>query len=52
MRDRPQADHADLGLIDDDNTPDMRTPPAATRGFSKPNHPPTTKEKFYDKRNA
>ncbi len=47
MRDRPQADHADLGLIDDDNTPDMRKPPAATRGnFSKPNQPTPTKEKF------
>ncbi|WP_165609908.1 MULTISPECIES: hypothetical protein [Mycolicibacterium] len=22
----------DLGLVEDDNTPDMRTPPAATRG--------------------
>lgn len=24
---RPQEDHADLGLIDDDNTEDMRTAP-------------------------
>lgn len=47
MHARPQADHCDLGLIEDDNTPDMRTPLAATRGsFSKPNHPTPTKEKF------
>ncbi|GAA4668538.1 hypothetical protein [Gordonia humi] len=24
---RPQEDHADLGLIEDDNTPDMRKTP-------------------------
>ena len=24
---RPQEDHADLGLVDDDNTEDMRTAP-------------------------
>ncbi|MGB3708960.1 hypothetical protein [Gordonia sp. (in: high G+C Gram-positive bacteria)] len=27
MRHRPQQDHADLGLIDDDNTPEMRKEP-------------------------
>lgn len=32
MRTLPQELHADLGLIEDDNTEDMRTPPAATRG--------------------
>lgn len=25
---RPQEDHADLGLVDNDNTEDMRTAPA------------------------
>lgn len=30
QRDRDALD--DLGLIEDDRTPDMRTPPAATRG--------------------
>ena len=25
----PQYDHADLGLVDDDNTEDMRKPPAS-----------------------
>lgn len=44
MQHRPQAEHADLGLIEDYNTPDMRKPPAATRGSSKPNHPTSTKE--------
>lgn len=38
MRTLPQQEHADLGLIDDDNTPDMRTPPAATRGDLKNTH--------------
>ena len=28
MRYLPQEDHADLGLVDDDRTEDMRTPPA------------------------
>lgn len=36
---RPQEDHADLGLVDDDNTPDMRTAPvnpsAPTPGGSR-----------------
>lgn len=32
MRSLPQESHADLGIVDDDHTPDMRTPPAATRG--------------------
>ncbi|QZH66936.1 MULTISPECIES: hypothetical protein [Mycolicibacterium] len=35
MRDLPQADHADLGLIEDDNTPDMRKAPAATEALQK-----------------
>lgn len=29
MRELPQADHADLGLLEDDNTPDMRKAPVA-----------------------
>lgn len=28
---RPQEGHADIGLVDDDNTPDMRTVPAESR---------------------
>jgi len=40
MSHRPQEDHADLGLIDDDHTPDMRTPPAGTRGdLTETTHP-------------
>ena len=33
MRDLPQQDHADLGLIEDDNTPEMRKAPAATEAL-------------------
>lgn len=35
MRDYPQAEHCDLGIVPDDNTPDMRKPPAATEGFAE-----------------
>jgi hypothetical protein len=45
MQHRLQEDHADLGLVDDDDTEDLRekrTPPAATRGvqnnFEPTNH--------------
>jgi hypothetical protein len=39
MRTLPQEDHADLGLVDDDNTEEMRTPPAGTRGdLNEPTH--------------
>ena len=30
MRRLPQEDHADLGLVDDDRTEDMRKPPASS----------------------
>ena len=30
MRRLPQYDHCDLGLVDDDNTEDMRKPPASS----------------------
>lgn len=42
----PQEDHADLGLVDDDDTPDMRKPPAATRGLQFENsiHQPKQRE--------
>lgn len=45
MRDLPQEEHADLGLIEDDNTPEMRKAPAATGALQ---YEPTTitKEKF------
>lgn len=39
VRRLPQEDHADLGLIDDDDTPDMRKPPAATEGSCRDDHP-------------
>ncbi len=29
MREYPQADHCDLGLVEDDHTPDMRKAPVA-----------------------
>jgi hypothetical protein len=37
MRELPQQDHADLGLVDDDQTPDMRKAPAATEALQKNN---------------
>lgn len=44
MRVLPQQDHADLGLVDNDNTPDMRKAPAATEAlhFGTTTHPVTT----------
>jgi len=42
MRDRPQQDHADLGLIDDDNTEDMRKAPVAPDALQKNHHVVTT----------
>ncbi len=30
MNTRPQESHADLGLIEDDNTPEMRMAPTST----------------------
>ena len=33
MRELAQADHCDLGLIEDDHTPDMRRAPAATEAL-------------------
>jgi hypothetical protein len=35
---RPQEFHADLGLIDDDRTEDMRKAPAATEASREPTH--------------
>jgi len=37
MRSLPQESHADLGLVDDDHTPDMRKAPAATEALQE-NH--------------
>lgn len=34
----------DLGLVDDDRTPDMRTPPAATRGVLNESAPTPSRE--------
>lgn len=33
MRMLPQQEHCDLGLVDDDRTPDMRKAPAATEAL-------------------
>ena len=35
---RPQEAHADLGLIEDDNTPDMRKAPVAPDALQKFDH--------------
>lgn len=40
MRDLPQQEHCDLGLVEDDNTPDMRKAPAATEALR--NEPPSS----------
>ncbi|WP_165804557.1 hypothetical protein [Mycolicibacterium austroafricanum] len=48
MRLLPQQEHCDLGLIDDDNTEDMRTPPAATRGvLNEPDNHVIKREKEF-----
>lgn len=44
MRSYPQQDHADLGLVDDDQTPDMRRAPAATEAHFR-THPTTPMQK-------
>lgn len=44
MRTLPQEEHCDLGLIDDDNTPDMRRAPAATGALRKNTHLNTHEE--------
>lgn len=41
MRDLPQQDHADLGLVENDDTEDMRKAPAATEALRKIDHPIT-----------
>ena len=37
---RPQESHADLGLVDDDQTEDMRKAPAATEARREPTQHP------------
>lgn len=44
MRNLPQSEHCDLGIVDDDNTPDMRKAPAATEALQN-NHPITALER-------
>lgn len=46
MRTLPQQDHCDLGLVDDDLTPDMRKAPAATEALrsEQPHHANDWKE--------
>lgn len=46
MRELPQQEHCDLGLIEDDNTEDMRKAPAATEAFQKNNHVHTNEQEF------
>lgn len=36
----------DLGLVDNDNTPDMRRAPAATEALRKNDHPLTTRQEI------
>lgn len=45
MRQLPQQDHADLGLVDDDHTPDMRKAPVAADALRSEHPPVTTTEK-------
>jgi hypothetical protein len=46
MRDLPQQAHADLGLVDNDCTEDMRKAPAATEALQtrSPHQPIKSKE--------
>lgn len=44
---RPQEDHADLGLVDDDLTEDLRKPPAATEGSLKSDRPTSKSKEIY-----
>lgn len=39
MRDLPQSKHCDIGLIEFDNTEDMRKAPAGTEALQKSNYP-------------
>lgn len=45
MRDLPQADHCDLGLVEDDRTPDMRKAPVAADALQIDHHVVTTTTK-------
>lgn len=38
MRTLPQQMHCDLGLVDDDHTPDMRMAPVAPEAIRKNDH--------------
>lgn len=42
MRVLPQELHADLGLIDNDRTPDMRRAPVAAEALRRNDHPAVT----------
>lgn len=39
MNTRPQEGHADLGLIEDDHTPEMRMAPTSTAKHQVKGHP-------------
>jgi hypothetical protein len=41
MRTLPQELHADLGIVDDDQTPDMRKAPVAPEALQKLDNPIT-----------
>ncbi|WP_186446972.1 hypothetical protein [Mycolicibacterium porcinum] len=45
MRPLPQEGHADLGLIEDDHTPDMRKAPVAAEAFQE-NYPPAYEQEL------
>ncbi|WP_197382844.1 hypothetical protein [Mycolicibacterium mengxianglii] len=45
MRDLSQQDHCDLGIVDDDQTPDMRKAPVAPEAFRNDHHAVTTTTK-------
>jgi hypothetical protein len=45
MRELPQQDHADLGIVDDEHTPDMRMASGATEAIQE-NYPPTYELEF------
>lgn len=44
MRTLPQEDHCDLGLVDDDDTEDMRKAPVAADALRKNTHLNNTHE--------
>lgn len=52
MNTRPQESHADLGLIEDDNTPEMRSTPAdsgvSAPGWGRSDYPSVNRSHHHD----